>query len=180
MLKTAISTIAAVGAFIVGSSVASSDVAQAPVLTGKMADQKYLIGTWSCTTKLAATSNMPSQTIAARVVYWTEPQNVIASYYNSKSYSASSYMGWMTAKKLWWSNGADMFGGIDFQTGKDSGTNVREMTGTSWYQGKASTTRDTVTKISDTTYQDAFEAIQGDKVTFQGTATCAKTSAKTM
>ena len=159
---------------------ASSDVASVPELSGKMAQLSYLIGTWSCTTEIPATGKTKVQTISAKSIYWIEPENVIGNYYRSKPYSSSSFFGWMDSKKLWWSSGADAYGAAFSGTGKDSGTNVQVMTGTNWYQGQAATSRDTMTKNSDTGYIDHFEILQAGKVTFQGTSTCRKTSNKTM
>lgn len=157
--------------------VASSAEGPAPTLSGKMTNLKYLIGTWGCVTKIAPIGSMKAQTIPATSRYWIEPQNVIGNYYGSKPFASSGYLGWNAAKKMWWSNAADLYGSIAYETGNDSGTNVQVLSGTNWYQGsQASTARDTFTKISDTSYRDRFELIQGGKVRFQGTSTCTKTS----
>jgi hypothetical protein len=103
---------------------------------------------------------------------------VIGSYYSSQPYAASGFTGWIESKKLWWSDGADMYSSVELESGKDSGTNVQVMTGTNWYYGKASTARDTITKTSDSNFSDTFQLLQGGKVTFQGTLPCTKTSSK--
>ena len=169
-------------AVIVGAStrVYSSDAAQTPALSGKMAALKYLIGTWSCTTKIDAIGKTPASTVAGKQMFWIEPGNVIGSYYSSKPYSSSGFMGWMAPKKLWWSNNADRFSGVIAETGKDSGSDVQSMAGTNWFQGQASTARDTMTKVSDTSFHDTFENVQGGKVVFRGTSSCTKSSNKTM
>ena len=151
-----------------------------PKLSGKMSELQYLVGTWTCTTKIPANGKMRAQTISAKRFYWVEPENVIGTYYNSKPFSSSGFMGWSDTKKLWWSNGSDVYGAADILTGKDSGTNIQVLTGTNWYQGQTSSSRDTITKTSDTRYSDFFEILQGGKVTFQGTSVCAKTSNKVM
>lgn len=170
----------AVVVLVVSSVVASSGAAPAPALSGKMTQMQYLVGTWTCTTKIPAMGKMHAQTISAKNIYWVEPGNVIGSYYSSKPYSSSGFMGWNNSKKIWWSNGADVYGMVGSSTGSDSGTNVQVMTGPNWSGGKASTGRDTMTKTSDTSYTDRFELLQGGRVTFQGTSACAKTSNKTM
>jgi hypothetical protein len=162
------------------SVVASSAAAPAPALSGKMTQMQYLVGTWACTTKIPAMGKMHAQTISAKDIYWIETVNVIGSYYSSKPYSSSGFIGWNNSKKIWWSDGADVYGTVGSSTGPDSGTNVQVMTGPSWSGGKVSTGRDTMTKTSDTSYTDHFELLQGGKVIFQGTSACTKTSNKTM
>ena len=151
-----------------------------PTLSGKMTHLNYLVGTWTCTTKVAPIGKMQAQTISAKSVYWIEQGNVIANYYSSKPYSSSGFTGWNASKKLWWSDGSDIYGGVDFETGKDSGTNVQVMSGTNWFQGAVATSRDTMTKTSDTSYSDVFQATQNGKVTSQGSSACTKASNKTM
>lgn len=166
------------GIVLVPVSRASSDAA--PMLSGKMTQLKYLVGTWSCTTKVAAMGKTPAQIISAKSIYWVEPGNVIGDYYSSKPFSSSGFIGWSNSKKLWWSNGADEYGSVDFETGKDSDTSVQVLTGTNWYQGVASQSRDTITKTSDSNYSDTFQLVQSGKVTFNGTSVCTKKSNKTM
>jgi len=172
-------SMAVVVLLVASSRVASSDVAP-PTLSGKMKQQQYLVGTWTCTTKIPAMGKAQAQTILAKNIYWIEPGNVIGSYYSSKPYSSSGFMGWNDSKKLWWSSSADVYGMVGSSTGPDSGTNVQVMTWTNWSGGKESMGRDTMTKTSDTSYADHFGMLQGGKVTFQGTSICTKTSNKTM
>jgi hypothetical protein len=175
-----VTIIAAAAILILAVSPRAASSGAAPTLSGKMTQLKYLVGTWTCTTKVAPMGNMKAQTIPGKSVYWVEQGNVIATYYSSKPYSSSGFLGWMDSKKLWWSDGSDMYGSVDFETGKDSGTNVQVTTGTNWSQGDVSTARDTMTKIVDTRYSDSFQLTQNGKVLFQGTSACTKTSDKTM
>jgi hypothetical protein len=176
-----IGTIATAAALLIlAVSPCTESLGAPPTLSGKMTQLKYLVGTWTCTTKVASIGNMPAQTIPAKSVYWIEQGNVIANYYSSKPYSSSGFFGWMGSKKLWWSDGSDIYGGVDFETGKDSGTNVHVMTGTNWSQGDVSAARDTMTKTSDTSYSDAFQLMKNGKLIFQGTSVCTKASNETM
>lgn len=165
---------------VITASSSSANADASPALTGKMAQLQFLIGTWSCTTKVPATAKTKAQTISAKSFYWIEPEDVIGNYYTSKPYSSSSYMGWQNTKQLWWSSGTDVYGSTFSSTGKDNGTNVEEMTGTNWYQGRPSPSRDTMTKVSDRSYTDHFEILQGDKVSFEVTSACTKISNKPM
>ena|SRR5579863_4319054 len=165
----------AVIAIVATSSRAWPDAS--PSLTGKMSQLNYLVGSWTCTTKIPAFGKAPAQTITATVTHWIEPSNVIGSHYSSRPYSSAGFTGWMASKKLWWSDGGDEGGATTFETGADSGTNVQVMTGTLWYQGQTSTVRDTMTKISDSSYSDFFQGRQGGKVIFEGKVVCTKSSA---
>lgn len=176
-------SIALVAALLLAGITALSTASSAntsPALTGKMMQLQFLVGTWSCTTKVPAMGKTKAQTISAKSSYWIEPQNVIGNYYSSKPYSSSSYMGWQDSKQLWWSTGADVYGSTFSSTGKDSGSNVQVLTGTNWYQGRASQSRDTTTKVSETSYTDSFELLQAGKVTFQVNSSCTKVSDKPM
>jgi hypothetical protein len=164
----------------IGASSGVASSATAPALSGKMTQLQYLVGTWTCTTRLPATNKMRAQTITAKSVYWVDSANAIGNYYSSKPYSSSGFMGWMASKKLWWNSGADIFGSVSSETGKDSGTNVHVMTGTNLYQGQVATSRDTMTKISNTSYSDVFQLVQNGAVTFRGTTTCNKVSSTSM
>ncbi len=165
---------------VASSRVASSEVPPL-TLSGKMKQQQYLVGTWTCTTKIPAMGKTQAQTILAKVIYWVSPGNVIGNHYSSKPYSSSGFVGWNDSKKLWWGTSADaVYGVVGSSTGPDSGTNVQVMTWTNGSGGKESIGRDTMTKTSDTSYADHFESLQGGKVTLQGTSVCTKTSNKTI
>jgi hypothetical protein len=180
MRAFAIKMIAAAVSCATCASIASADMTNNHTLTGKMAEMNYLVGTWSCTTKVAHIGKTPASTVAAKNVYWIEPQNVVGSHYTSGPYSASGYTGWLASKKLWWSDDADVYNAVSSETGKDSGTNVQVMTGTAWTNGGAYVGRDTITKISNTSYTDLFELAQGGKVVFRGISSCTKTSSSSM
>lgn len=171
---------AALAVFGASSSVASSDMVPASALTGKMMQVQYLIGTWSCTTKVSAAGKMAAHTETGKNIFWIEPGNTIGNYYSSKGYSASGYIGWMTSKNLWWSSSADRIGGIGLETGKDTSTKVQLMTGTEWFQGQPSPSRDTITKNSDTSFRDVFEMKTNGSWSGVADSSCAKTSNKTM
>jgi hypothetical protein len=149
-------------------------------LTGPMTKMQYLIGTWSCQTKLPAEDKMPARTMPGTVYFSVEPGNTVGYYLSSKEYSSGGYMGWMASKKLWWSSSADNFGGTAIETGTDSNSRTATMTGTMTMQGQNAPTRDTITKVSDTKYRDLAEVQKNGTWTMQADSTCTKTSNKTM
>ncbi len=103
-------------------------------LTGKLTRLQYLIGTWNCVTK----ASMIQQTQTGHYHFWIEPGNVIGNEYSATGYSDSGYIGWMPSERRWWSNSAGRFGGISYETGEASATNVQLMTGSTWFQGQPS------------------------------------------
>jgi len=172
MRSTALMSIASLIVF--GTYTASSDVARAATLTGKLTGVQYLIGTWSCVTK----ASLPPQTQTGQYRFWMEPGNVIGNYYRAKSYSGSGYIGWMPSERRWWSNSAGRFGGISYETGEGSATNVQLLTGSTWFQGQPSPSRDTITKNSGTSFRDVFEMKTNAKWSVVADSSCTKTSNK--
>lgn len=170
--------IAALAVIAASSSASFSDSTSEPALTGKMTHVQYLIGTWSCATKVAAFGKMQAHTETGKTVYWIEPGNVVGTYYGSKDFSSSGYLGWMASKNLWWSNSADRFATIGLETGKDSDTNSRVMTGTFSFQEQPAKSRDTFTKNSDTSFRDVVELETNSAWSVVADSTCTKTSDK--
>ena len=176
LLIIAVVSLAICGA---SSGVASPDAAP-PVLSGKMTQLQYLIGTWSCTTKVPPQGKTAGLTLTAKSVHWIEPGNAVGNHFSSKDYSANGYMGWVPEKKLWWTDFADRYVGTGSETGEDSGTNVQVLTGSYWFQGQATPSRDTLTKNSDTSTDDVFELKTNGRWEVQAASSCSKTSDKTM
>ncbi|MDQ6766239.1 MAG: hypothetical protein M3Z41_00275 [Candidatus Eremiobacteraeota bacterium] len=164
--------------FGASSSIASSNTAKSSTLTGKMTSARYLIGTWSCATKVAAFGKTAAHTETAKSLYWIESGNTVGSYYGAKGYSSSGYQGWMASKNLWWSSWSDRFGGIGAGTGKDSGTNAQLLTGTRWFQGQPSPVRDTMTKNTDTSFRDLVEVKTNGTWSWVADSACTKISNK--
>lgn len=175
MRTTALTVLA--GLVLLGASmhIATPDAARAATLSGKLTRVQYLIGTWSCVTKVST----PAQTQTGRYRFWIEPDNVIGNYYRAKGYSGSGYIGWMPSERRWWSNSAGRFGGISYETGENSATNVQLLTGSTWFQGQPSPSRDTITKDSGTRFRDVFEMKTKGKWAVVADSSCTKTSDKT-
>lgn len=91
-------------------------------------------------------------------------------------FSSVGYYGRVASKNLWWSNGADRFGGVSVETGKG----MQVMTGTNWFQGQASPIRDTLTKIANNSYLDVFAMQTGGKWSTVAANRCTKTSNRTI
>src|ERR1700736_3280318 len=146
--------------------------AAAPTLSGKMTKLQYLVGTWSCQTKLPAMGKQPAGTHPGNISFEIEPDNTVGYDVSSPEYSAAGFIGYQAAKNLWWSSGADNFGGVTFE----SGTSGDVLTGMTFFAGKHMTSRDTITKTSDTKYEDLFQIQQSGKWTLGADSVCTKTS----
>ncbi len=152
----------------------------APALTGPITKLQYLIGTWSCATKVAASPTMAASTHQGTIMFSVEPSNTVGYYLRSDMYSSGGYIGWMDSKKMWWSSSADNFGGVTNESGPDNAGAGSTMTGTTIYQGQSMSSRDTITKISNTKYRDLYETQKGGAWSMGADSSCTKTSDKSM
>jgi hypothetical protein len=150
----------------------SQSSAAAPALTGQMKKLQYLVGTWSCTTQLPAMGKEPAGSHKGSISFEIEPGNTVGYDVSSPEYSAAGFLGYQDAKKLWWSSGADNFSGVTFE----SGTSGTVITGMTFFAGKHMASRDTITKTSDTKYEDLFQIEKAGKWTLGADSVCTKTS----
>jgi hypothetical protein len=141
-----------------------------------MTDLQYLVGTWACQTNLPAMGNTAARTMPGTISFEVEPGNTLGYDVSSTEYSGAGFMGYLDAKKLWWSSGADNFGGVSFEVAT-SGTSAKTvMSGTSTQGGQSVPSRDTMTKASNSKYEDLYETQKGGKWTLGADSTCTKTS----
>lgn len=143
-----------------------------------MTKLQYLVGTWSCQTKLPAMDNMAAQTVGGNISFEVEPTNAIGYDLSAKGYSSAGFMGYMAQKGLWYSAGADVFGGTTLETSSGATGNVIVMSGNSTSRGESMPSRDTMTKMSDTKYRDLYEVQKDGKWSMGADSMCTKTSNK--
>ena len=174
MLRT-IAVVLVAAAIAAGATSAQSS-ALAPTLTGQMTKLHYLVGTWTCRTRLPPADNMPARTHMGTASFEIEPGNTISFGVSAAGYSASGYMGYLDAKKMWWSAGSDNIGGITFETGTTTANGVTVMSGSSLMGGASQPTRDTISKVSDTRYEDLYQMEKGGKWVLGADSVCSKTS----
>jgi hypothetical protein len=160
---------------VVFASVPSSSAA-APQLTGKMQGVQYLVGTWSCTTKVAATGNMPAASHKGTASFEIEPGNTLSLDISSDRYSAAGFIGYVESKKLWWNTSSDNLGGVSFESGSSSADSVSVSTGWWTYEGHQMPSRDTMTKTGTTKYEDRTELQRGGTWQTLADAVCTKVS----
>jgi hypothetical protein len=165
--------------FAVAAFASTGSAASKPALSGSMTKMQYLIGTWSCTTKVAASPSMAASTHQGTIMFSVEPSNTVGYYLRSDMYSSGGYIGWMDSKKMWWSSSADNFGGVTNESGPDTGA-TSTMIGTTVFQGQSMGSRDTITKISATKYRDLYETQKGAVWSMGADSSCTKTSDKSM
>lgn len=157
--------------------ITSASASAALTLSGKMTKLHYLVGTWSCRTTVASTASMPAETETGTISFEVEPSNAIGFDLTAPKYSASGFIGYSTLNRTWWSAGSDNFGGVTLETGKSTDVaNVIVLTGTTLQGTDRVATRDTITKTSDTRYEDVYETRRGSSWKMSADSVCAKTS----
>lgn len=175
MIRKATALVFVVAVVAAGLLVTPSSAAP-PALTGKMTKFKYLVGIWDCQTKVPAMQSMPAHTAKGTASFEVAPGNTVGFGITSERYSAAGYLGYLDGKQLWWSSGADNFGGVTFETGKSSSGNVYTMNGSSMFGLSSVPTRDTITKTSDTKYEDLYQLEKNGKWVLGADSVCTKQS----
>jgi len=150
--------------------------AAAPQLTGEMQDVQYLVGTWSCTTKVAAMGNMPKSSHKGTASFEVEPGNTLSVDISADKYSATGFIGYSESKKLWWNSSTDNLGGVSFESGPSTAGAVSVSTGWWTYEGHQTPSRNTITKTSATKYDDLTELQRAGKWQMLAHAVCMKVS----
>ena len=174
-MKKAISIVCLVAVLASAAAINQSNAA-GPALTGKMTQLQYLIGSWTCQTKLPAMGKEPARTEKGTISFEIEPGNTVGYDVSGSKFSAAGYLGYQQATKLWWSSSADTLGEVTFESGASGYGNVNVMTGMTFYAGKHTSSRDTITKTSETKYEDLYEVEESGKWTLGSDSVCAKTS----
>ena len=133
---------------------AAADMPPMPTaLTGNMSSMQFLIGTWSCTVKVAASQDQPATTDQGVVTYAVVPGNAIHSHVTASDYSSDYYSGYVDKAKIYWMNTIDAYGTVSSETSTDG----KIFTGSSTGGGTKSKIRDTFTHPTPTTTRDVQE-----------------------
>jgi hypothetical protein len=150
--------------------------AAAAALSGKMLSLQYLVGTWSCSNKMAAMGNMPAFTHQSTVSYEIEPNNTISYGMSSPGFSSAGFLGYLTAKQLWWDSAADNHGGVFLGSGTSGADMVLIGSGTTTEDSQPTPQRDTIIKSSPTKYEERAEIKTAGKWVLGVDSVCTKTS----
>ena len=129
-------------AFVATAGTALADTA----LTGPMATSNYLMGSWSCTTKLPAMMGQPAHTEQATLTFDAVPGNVLHDHVSSAEYAGDDYFGYNDKMKTYWSASADNSG----EHGAATSTDGKTYTGTSTLGPMTMNGTSTYTKVTDT------------------------------
>jgi hypothetical protein len=133
---------------------ASADMPPAqPALAGGMAAMQFLVGSWSCTVKLAAMQGQPARTDHGTVTYSVVPGNALHAQVTAGDYASENFSGYVEDAKVYWTNTIDAYGTVSSETSKDG----KVFTGTSTGGGTTSTIRDTITHPASDTTRDVQE-----------------------
>jgi hypothetical protein len=133
---------------------ASADMPPAQTaLAGNMAAMQFLVGSWSCTVKLAAMQGQPARTDHGTVTYAVVPGNALHSHVTANDYASDNFTGYVDEAKLYWMNTIDAYGTVSSETSTDG----KVFTGTSTGGGTKSKIRDTFTHPTPDTTRDVQE-----------------------
>jgi len=164
--------VALVGAMVASGAAARSSGGSMGADT--MGDVNYLFGAWSCSTKLPAYGKQPAQTVHGTMTFAAASSPKTISYaMHAGNYSSMGFIGWNSSRKVWWSNSVDSMGGFGSETGTAAG-NVTRLAGSSMFEGQKTSSRDTITKLSQTQFRDVFELNRGGKWSMDADSTCTK------
>ena len=154
----------------------TASAADAPALSGKMRELQYLVGTWTCRTKVPAMADLPAAAHTATVSFEVEPANAIGFDVTGASYGAAGFLGYSDKRKIWWSSGADVFGGVTAESGTSATSNRIVLTGATDQHGQRMLSRDTITTTNSKTYTDLYEVQREGRWVTGADSTCTKTS----
>jgi hypothetical protein len=119
---------------------AAADMPTAPTaLTGNMSAMQFLIGSWTCTVKVAAMHGQPAATDHGVVTYSVVPGNAIHSHVTANDYASDYYSGYVDPAKIFWMNAIDAYGTVSSETSTDG----KVFSGSSTSGGTKSNIRDT-------------------------------------
>ncbi len=158
-----------------GLSVGAASSATPASLTGSMTPLQYLVGTWKCDTKVAAMNNMPASTHSGTMSFDITDGNVLSYELEESPYASAGFIGYSN-QGVWWTTSADNFGGVTSESSPGGQGGVIVMNGVTMQGGKNVSSRDTITKSSDTKYEDLYETEQGSNWSMVADSVCTKTS----
>jgi hypothetical protein len=124
-----------------------------PALAGNMAAMQFLVGSWSCTVKIAAMHGQPAATYHGVVTYSVVPGNALHSQVTASDYASDNFSGYVEDAKLYWMNAIDAYGTVSNETSTDG----KVFNGTSTGGGTKSTIRDTFSHPTSDTTRDVQE-----------------------
>jgi hypothetical protein len=146
---------------------ASADMPPAQTaLTGNMSSMQFLIGSWSCTVKIAASQDQPAITDHGVVTFSVVPGNAIHSHVTASDYASDYYSGYVDKAKIFWMNTIDAYGSVSSETstdgkiftGENSGAGTKSKIRDTFSHPTADTTRDLQEVQSNGAWKTATDA----------------------
>jgi hypothetical protein len=145
----------AIGALTIVPAVADTPAPAATetVLTGKMASMQFLVGSWNCDVKVAASASGPAGTDHGVVTYSVVPGNALHLHVTAADYAADSYSSYVEKTNTYWMSTIDAYGNASIETSADG----KVFAGSSTGSGATTQIRDTFTRPSTGTIRDLQE-----------------------
>lgn len=159
-----------VAALLTIRSLAIADTMSSSSMKNKGSSMDWLIGTWTCVSKVSAMPKVPAHTETDMMTFQRVMNGMwMSQTYTGKGFSFQSYWRWDKPTKMLISVSVDSFGGYGTESSKGMhGGNSMTMSGMMNYNGQSSAVLDLITKMSDTKlrhvgkYQMNGKWIQGD------------------
>ena len=127
--------------------------ASASGLSSQMASMQYLVGSWNCDVKVAASAQGPAGTDHGVVTYSVVPGNALHLHVTAADYAADTYYGYVEKTKTYWMSTIDAYGNAS----TESSTDGKTYTGSSTGGGTTTKIRDTFTHPAAGTIRDVQE-----------------------
>jgi hypothetical protein len=126
---------------------------QGSVLTGTMASMQFLVGSWNCDVKVAASASGPAGTDHGVVTYSVVPGNALHLHVAAADYAADSYSSYVEKTKTYWMSTIDAYGNASTETSTDG----KIFAGSSTGSGATTQIRDTFSRPATGTIRDLQE-----------------------
>jgi hypothetical protein len=147
-------------ALLVAAGAQAISAPQSP--SDPLANIRFLVGTWSCTSNMAASGAEPARTVTGTLTISEGPDNgSLHETFVAPHYEWHGFLGYNPASKAFFSSGVDNYGNADSEIGQNPSATGITFVGTSTMQGRATQIRDNRSKLSDTKIRDVSEMLQG-------------------
>ena len=144
----------AFGALLTVTAAVGAPAPAAPsALAGTMSSMQYLVGSWNCDVKVAASAAGPAGTDHGVVTYSVVPGNALHLHVTADDYAADSYSGYDEKTKTYWMSTIDAYGNASTETSADG----KVFAGSSTGGGATTQIRDTFTRPASGTIRDLQE-----------------------
>ena len=145
--------------FIVAASVVSARAESQS--NDPLANVRFLIGTWKCTSNMAAFRGMPAMTVPFTFTFSWGPDNAsVHEAFTATHYEGHGFLGFDPQAKAFFEASADNYGDVTLLKSQNASAQGVTFVGTATMRGQTIDLRSQRTKLSDTHIKTVTEAMQ--------------------